>query len=54
MNLVEGESIEVKTAAGYVQNFNYAETFIVPAAAGRLSVKNLTDTKAILVAAFVK
>ncbi len=54
MNLVEGTSIDVISASGISQSFSYAETFIVPAAAGSIKVVNRSVSEAILVYAFVK
>jgi len=54
LNLVEGHSILVETASGYKCQFSYAETFIVPAAAGHYRITNLTTGEAMLVVAFVK
>ena len=54
LNLVGGRSIELTASAGYTSKFNYAETFVIPAAAGTVKVKNLSEDEAILIVAFVK
>jgi hypothetical protein len=54
MNLVEGTTIDVISVSGISQTFSYAETFIVPAAAGSIKVVNRSVSEAILVYAFVK
>jgi len=38
--VVEGESVTAKTKTGKEKRFNYAETFIIPAAAGRFELVN--------------
>lgn len=54
MNLVSGEEIEIITSSGVRQNISFAETFVVPAAAGTIKVMNLSQKEAVLVSAFVK
>jgi hypothetical protein len=54
MNLVEGVAIEVLSLSGISMIFSFAETFIVPAAATKIKVKNLSEDESILVFAFVK
>jgi mannose-6-phosphate isomerase class I len=54
MNLVEGEWITVETAGGMRQRINYAETFIIPAAAGSFRMINGGRRKAKVVATFLK
>lgn len=54
MNLVAGTTIDIISASGICQSFSYAETFIVPAAAGSIKVVNRSVSEAILIYAFVK
>ena len=54
MSLVEGTSILLHTESGVAQRFNYAETFVVPAAAGRYTVTNEGAARARLIQVFVK
>ncbi|MCX6258729.1 MAG: class I mannose-6-phosphate isomerase [Bacteroidia bacterium] len=54
LNLVEGDAIRVETSAGVIMDFHYAETFVIPAAAGKYRVINLSGKESILVAAFMK
>lgn len=54
MNLVDGERILVETQNGVTQVISYAETFVIPAAAGGIMVTNLSEREAVLVKAFIK
>ncbi|MBS7562922.1 class I mannose-6-phosphate isomerase [Mucilaginibacter sp. Bleaf8] len=52
--LVEGEAIMLQTADGTKQRFAYAETFVIPAAAGSYSLTNLGHARAKVIKAFLK
>ncbi|AMR34545.1 hypothetical protein A0256_13100 [Mucilaginibacter sp. PAMC 26640] len=54
MMLVEGEAIAVETADGTKHDFAYAETFVIPAAAGSYTLTNLGKGRAKVIKAFLK
>ncbi len=54
MSVVEGTAVELVTANGKRQRFQFAETFVVPAAAGHYQLHNLGDTPAKVIMSFVK
>lgn len=54
MSLVEGTEVTLETPGGMRQCFNYAETFVVPAAAGEFTLINDTGQLAMVVMAFLK
>ncbi|OOQ57749.1 class I mannose-6-phosphate isomerase [Mucilaginibacter pedocola] len=52
--LVEGDAITLETANGTKHRFAYAETFVVPAAAGSYTLTNLGAGRAKVIKAFLK
>jgi len=52
--LVEGESILIETANGRKHTYAFAETFVIPAAAGSYRLTNLGGQRAKVVKAFLK
>ena len=54
LNLTGGSSIKVKTLNGEVRIINYAETFVIPAAAYSYEVYNRSDQTAVLIVAFIR
>ena len=54
LSLVEGSSIIIQTESGYSTSFNYAETFILPAASGTYTIVNENGSEVKLLKAFVK
>jgi mannose-6-phosphate isomerase class I len=54
LSLVDGQSVTLVTANGIRQRFNYAETFVVPAAGHQYQLLNDSDLPIKVVVAYVK
>ncbi|TWR29622.1 hypothetical protein FPZ43_07080 [Mucilaginibacter pallidiroseus] len=54
MMLVEGQAVSLETADGTVNKYAYAETFVIPAAAGSYTLTNLGKSRARVIKAFLK
>ncbi|SEB11672.1 class I mannose-6-phosphate isomerase [Pedobacter hartonius] len=54
MMLVEGSAVSIETADGTKHTYAYAETFVVPAAAGSYTLTNLGEGRARVILAFLK
>jgi mannose-6-phosphate isomerase class I len=54
LSLVEGTAITINTAAGQIMTLNYAETFVIPAAAKSYLIVNQTQEEIKVVKAFLK
>jgi mannose-6-phosphate isomerase class I len=52
--LVEGVALSILTAEGTLQQYAYAETFVVPAAAGSYQLTNLGTSRAKVIKAYLK
>lgn len=52
--VVEGSSVTLHTQNGMAQRFNYAETFVVPAAAGHYRLESDDNQSVMMVQCFVK